>query len=59
MAAIKEFLAGKKTYLVAVGAILAAVVAWSQGTMDTTQLVEAVITAVLAMTIRAGVAKAE
>ena len=56
---MRAFLSGKKTYLVSVGAIIAALVAWSQGTIETAQLVEAIIGAVLAMTIRAGVAKAE
>ncbi len=55
MTAIREWLQGKKTYVVAIGAIVAALVAWSQGTMDTMQLVEAGVAAVLAMTIRAGV----
>ena len=55
MTAIRNWLMGKKTYVIAIGAVLAAVVAWTQGTLDNTQFVEAVIAAVLAMTLRAGV----
>lgn len=54
---IKEFFAGKKTYLIAVGAIIAVIVSWSTGGMDTFTAIKSIVEAVLAMTIRAGVAK--
>jgi len=57
MGALKDWLAGKKTYIVAIGAIVGAIVAWSQETMTDIQAIEAIIGAILAMTVRAGVAK--
>lgn len=53
----RAFLSGKKTYLIALGAIVAAVAAWAQGTLDNTQAVEAIVAALLALTMRAGVEK--
>jgi len=57
MGKIKVFLAGRKTYLIGLAAILGAAIAWSQGQMETTQAVEAIIAAILAMTLRAGITK--
>jgi len=54
---IREKLSGKKTYLVAIIGILGAVSAWVSGSIDTTKLIELTIEAILAATIRAGVAK--
>ena len=54
---IQLWLSGKKTYVVAVSGILTAVVAWSQGAIDTAQLVAALFAAVGTMTTRAAVAK--
>jgi hypothetical protein len=48
------WLQGKKTYVVAIGGIVAAIVAYTQGTIDTTALVGAILAGVLAMTIRNG-----
>ena len=55
---MRTWLQGKKTYIVGIGAIVAAVVAYTQGTIDGTQAVEAIVGAILAMTIRAGVTTA-
>lgn len=52
---VKDFLAGKKTYLTALTAIVAAVVAWSNGTMPDDAFFQALLTAVLGITIRAGI----
>jgi len=56
-AKIRDFLAGKKTYLVCVAAVVTAVVAWSEGALTVPQLVEAIFAAIAGITIRAGVAK--
>ncbi len=54
---VKEYLKGKKTYLVAAAAIITAVVGYSDGTLDLIQLIEAVFVAVGFGTLRAGIAK--
>lgn len=46
------FLSGWKTYIVAAGAIIAAVGAYLSGTMDLTHLVEAIFVAIQSMNIR-------
>lgn len=56
---LRDGLSGYKTYIVAFGAMVAAFVAWSQGSMDSQALIKAVVEATLAMTIRAGIAKAQ
>ena len=45
---------GKKTYILAVGAILTALGAWLSGTMELGAFVEAVVAASMAMTLRKG-----
>ncbi len=55
MGKVRLFLQGKKTYLVGLGAIVAAVTAWSGDTMNDTQAIEAIVAALVAMFIRAGV----
>ena len=57
MKAIQEWLKGKKTYLVCIGAIIAVVAVWSGGEIDLIHMIEAVVAAVGGMTIRAGVEK--
>jgi len=52
-----NFLQGWKTYIVAAGAILTALGAYLNGSIDLTQLITAIFAAVSAMTIRAAVAK--
>lgn len=54
---IREALAGKKTYLTAVIAILTAVLGFANGTLNVADTFQVIITSVLGMTIRAGVAK--
>ena len=54
---IRNALSGGKTYLVCAGAIITAIVAFVNGTIDVVQLVQAIFTAVAGMTIRAGVGK--
>jgi len=56
---MQKWLAGKKTYLVALAAILAAGIAWVSGELTNVQTVEAIVAAVIAATMRAGVAKGE
>jgi len=48
-------LAGKKTYIVGIGAILTAVGAYLTGNAELADAIQAVITAVLGMTIRNGI----
>ncbi|HPM84097.1 MAG TPA: hypothetical protein PLF81_25510 [Candidatus Anammoximicrobium sp.] len=52
---IRQFLQGKKTYVVGIGAIAAAVVAWVNGSLDNAHAIEAIIAALMGMFIRAGV----
>lgn len=54
---LKDLLSGKKTYLIGLGAILTALVAYSSGDLSIVQLVQSIVAAVMAMTIRAGVTK--
>ena len=54
---IRQALAGKKTYLVGVLAILGTVISWSTGQMETGAAIEALVAAIMGMTIRAGVTK--
>jgi len=58
MSAIREWFKGKKTYIVAIAAALAAVLGWAQGEMELPELAEALVVAILAMTVRAGVTTA-
>jgi hypothetical protein len=55
---IKEVLSGKKTYLVAVGMIIAALVEYT-GDGDLGKLINKIIEAIAVITVRAGIAKAE
>lgn len=55
---IKTILQGYKTYLVGVGAIIAAILAFIGGEMDIVATVQSIIAAVMTMTVRAGVATA-
>ena len=59
MKSAQDWLAGKKTYLVGIMAILGAVVAWVSGEMDLPAMMAAITAAIMAMTMRAGVAKGE
>jgi hypothetical protein len=55
---IKEALSGKKTYLVAAGMIIAALVEYT-GDGDLGKLINKIIEAIALITVRAGIAKAE
>lgn len=55
---IRVVIAGKKTYLVAVAALIGAAVAWSGGAISNFDALLALYAAVQAICIRAGVAKA-
>ena len=57
MGKIREWLKGKKTYVVCAAAILTAVVAWSQGEYGTVELVATIFAAVTGSTLRAAVPK--
>jgi hypothetical protein len=50
-------IAGKKTYLLAAGAIIGSLVAWSEGMMNTLQLAYAIFGALMGCTIKAGVTR--
>lgn len=51
-----SFLNGYKTYIVAVGGIVAAVVAYVNGSIGDTGLLQAILTAVLGAALRHGIA---
>ena len=57
MSRIREWLKGKKTYLLAAVGILGAVMAWSDGQIDLVALLGSIWAAGQTMFIRAGVAK--
>lgn len=57
MNGLRDWLKGKKTYIVAVGAILAVVVGWADGAMELPAAAEKIVAAIIAMTVRAGIAK--
>jgi len=59
METIRKWLKGRKTYIVAVGAILAVVVGWADGGMELPAATEKIVAAIIAMTVRAGIAKGE
>lgn len=52
---IRTQLQGYKTYLVAASAVLAAVIAWVNGEVETANFFHLLLTAVLSVTIRAGI----
>lgn len=52
---VRDYLKGKKTYLVALATILGLVVAWSTNEVDTVTAVQGIVTAILASTIRDGI----
>jgi rubrerythrin len=55
---IREFLKGKKTYLVAVGLIIEAVVEYTNDN-DLAKLVDKILKALALMTVRAAISKVE
>ena len=57
MTKIREWLKGKKTYLVCAVAILGVTVAWADGNMAAGDAIKALFEAIFGITLRAGVAK--
>jgi len=57
MGKIKDFLSGKKAYLLMVAAIIAAIVGWSEDALTLTEAIAAIWAAVTAGAIRAGITK--
>lgn len=58
MNTIRQFLKGKKTYIMAIVGVLTAVAAWADGQIELTSLVGAIWAAAQTAFIRAGVDKA-
>jgi hypothetical protein len=54
---IRDWLKGKKTYIVCAVGILTVAVAWAEGNVTDGEAVEAVFKAIFGITIRAGVSK--
>ena len=54
---IKNALSGKKTYLVALVTIIGGVITWVSGSINTADLIQLIVTAILGCTVRAGVSK--
>lgn len=54
---IRAWLAGKKTYLVAASAVIAALIAFANGAVNILGLIEAVLAALGLTTLRAAVSK--
>lgn len=54
---LKDWLSGKKTYLVMISGIISALIAWINGAIDTMKFVELLFAAIATMTVRAGVTK--
>ena len=54
---IKSALAGKKTYLVALATIIGGVISWVNGIINTADLIQLIVSAILGCTVRAGVSK--
>lgn len=57
IAAIREFLAGKKTYLTAIAGLITVIVAWSTGELTGLQFAQSAFVLLQTMFIRAGIAK--
>lgn len=56
---LKTLLSGKKTYLAAIVTILGVLISWVNGSVEDIEAIKLIIDAILAMTIRAGVAKVQ
>ena len=54
---IREWLKGRKTYLVAISAIVAAIASYVTGTIEVGEMIKLIVAAIMAMTIRAGITK--
>ena len=58
MKTLNEFLSGKKTYIVAIGAVVAVAVSFLNGDLTVGEAVQATLGALGLATLRAGVTKA-
>lgn len=56
MESLQEFLKGKKTYLICISTILGAIIAYANGA-DVGETVKIIVTALIGVTLRAGIAK--
>ena len=54
---IRELLAGKKTYLAALAAIVGGLIAFADGKADIMQTFQLIATAIIGATLRSGIAK--
>ena len=54
---IREFLKGKKTYLVAVGVVIAAVISWSTGEVDLLGFAKLILEGIGLGSVRAAISK--
>lgn len=54
---ILEWLRGKKTYVLAVSSIFAALAAYATGQIEVGEMIKLIVAAIMAMTIRAGITK--
>lgn len=59
LTALREKLAGKKTYFVSASGLIAAVIAWIGGTMSDAEFIQTIIVALLGSTLKAGQARQE
>jgi hypothetical protein len=57
MTKVKQFLSGKKSYLICVAAIAGALLAWVNGEIGNHETVTAIVAAIYGITLRAGVRK--
>lgn len=53
----RNWLKGKKTYLICGGVIIGVALAWSEGDVSNVEALQAIFEAVVGMTIRAGISK--
>ena len=58
MNSLRDWLRGKKTYLICLAAILAAVIAWASGDAGTLDTAKMILAAFGGITLRAGISKA-
>jgi hypothetical protein len=54
IAKAKEWLRGKKAYLIGWSTIISTIIAWSNNAIDTKTAIEAIVGALMAMALRAG-----
>jgi hypothetical protein len=57
LAKLKELVQGKKTYILAIGAIVGTIVAWTNGQVNDVDAIKQIWEALIAATIRQGISK--